>query len=153
MNRTTDARHERQSQHTDRKADQNVRKQDLRKSPMMVRLLDALHKKTDIGHFGQFTFVTVARHFMDEDEITRLLSNQTDMDEAKARALLLHVKERGYNPPRRERIIEQQSRQGFQLIPDPADPDFGNLYRELQFPDGVYEDIEEYYEGRAEART
>jgi len=117
----------------------------------MARLLDALNKGTDIGHYGQFTFATVARHFMDEGEIIRLLAAQPDMDEAKARALLTHVTERDYNPPQRERILQHQSRDGFQIIDRPHDPDCGNLYRELQFPERVYEDINEYYVEKAEA--
>ena len=125
----------------------------LRNSPTMARILEAMQAGTDIGHYGQFTFATVARHFLNEAEIVGLLSGQPGMDEEKARALLLHVAERGYNPPRRERILEHQSRDGFQIIPDAENPDSGNLYRELQFPDAVYEDISEYYEEKVEART
>src|SRR5947209_17167114 len=62
---------------------------DLRASPMMARLLDALEAGTDIGHYGRLVFVMVARHFLDEDEIVRLLTNQPDQDETKARALFL----------------------------------------------------------------
>lgn len=116
----------------------------------MARLLDALEDGTDIGHYGQFTFVTVARHFMKDDDIVALLARQPEMDETKARALLVHVQERGYNPPHRERILEHQSRGGFQIIQRPQDPDSGNLYRELQFPDSVYEDINEYYVEKVE---
>ena len=117
----------------------------------MARLIDAMEKGEDVGHYGHFTFVTVARHFIDEDAVTKLLLKQPEMDEAKARALIEHVKERGYNPPRRERILEHQGKGGFQIIADPKDPDSGNLYRELQFPEAVYEDINEYYEEKAEA--
>ena len=34
---------------------------------------------------------------------------------------------------------------------DPDDPNSGNVYRELRFPDDVYEHIQEYYEEKAEA--
>ena len=122
------------------------RSADLRESQTMTRLLDALEEGTDIGHYGQFTFAATARHFMDEEEIVSLLAKQPDMDEAKARATVLHIEERDYNPPRRERILEQQAHQDFQIIPNPDDPDSGNLYRELRFPDGLYENISEYYE-------
>ena len=124
----------------------------LRNSPTMSRLLDALESGEDIGHYGQFTFAAVARHFMDDDAIAALLAAQPDMDAEKAQAVLHHIEERGYNPPRRERIIEQQAHQKFQIIPNPDDPDSGNLYRELQFPDGVYEHISDYYEDKTDAR-
>jgi hypothetical protein len=129
------------------------RSENLRDSPLMARLLDALENGTDIGRYGQFTFATVARHFMEEEEIVTLLAKQPQMDEEKARALTIQVREHDYNPPRRERILEQQTQQEFQLIPDPSDPDMGNLYRELRFPDGLYENINHYYEDKAEAET
>jgi hypothetical protein len=68
------------------------------------------------------------------------------MDETKARALVQQVRERDYNPPRRERILEWQKEQEFPIIPDSDDPDAGNVYRDLKFPDDVYEHIEEYHE-------
>ena len=125
------------------------RSENLRDSPLMARLLDALEAGTDVGHYGQFTFVAVARHFMDEDEIVSLLSKQPEMGEEKARALYIQVRDHDYNPPRRERILEQQAHQEFQIIPDPNDPDMGNVYRELRFPDGLYEHINHYYEDKA----
>lgn len=125
---------------------------ELRDSPTMARLLDALESGVDIGHYGQFTFVTVARHFMGEKAILELLARQPEMDMPKARALLEHVNERGYNPPSRERILEHQDKGGFQIIVNPQDPDSGNLYRELEFPEAIYEDINHYYEEKAVAR-
>lgn len=121
----------------------------LRQSPTMTRLLEALEGGTDIGHYGQFTFATVARHFLPEERIVALFATQPEMDEERARAILSHINERDYNPPRRERIIEQQARQDFQIIPDPDDPDSGQLYRELTFPETVYEGINDYYEQSA----
>src|SRR5688572_22861999 len=99
MTRTATAQDNRRSD-----TQNGVRSEDLRDSPTMARLLEALEKGADIGHNGQFVFVTAARHFMDEEKIITLLSRQPDMDEHKARAFLYHVAERGYNPPRRERI-------------------------------------------------
>ena len=124
---------------------------ELRRSPMMARLLDALDDGTDVGHYGRLVFTMVARHFLDEDELVRLLANQPDQDETKARAMLLQVKGRDYSPPRRERILQWQAQQDFQILPDSDDPDGGNLYRELRFPDGIYEHINEYYQEKAEA--
>lgn len=124
----------------------------LRQSPTMKRMLDAMEAGEDIGHFGQFTFATVARHFLQEVDTVRLLAAQPNMDERKAAALLEHVTERGYNPPQRERILVQQTHNGFQLIPDPENPDSGNLYQEITFPDTIYDDISNYYRERAESR-
>ena len=123
----------------------------LRESPMMTRLLDALEAGEDIGHNGQFVFITAARHFIGEDEIADLLAKQPDMSDERARAMTLQISEKGYNPPKREKILEMQSQQDYPIIADAADPDSGNLYRELRFPDDVYDDINHYYEEKAEA--
>lgn len=128
------------------------RSTNLEDSPMMAHLLDALRKGTDIGHYGRLVFVMVAHHFMDDDEIVKLLAKQPDMDENDARAMVLQVEGRDYNPPKRDKILAWQSEQDFPIIPDPEDPDCGNLYKELRFPDDVYEKIGEYYEEKAEAR-
>lgn len=133
--------------------DNASRSDNLEDSPTMSRLLDALKEGTDIGHYGQFTFVSVARHFLSEDEITALLVKQPGMDEDRARAQVIQIKEHDYNPPKRDKIIEQQAHQEFQIIENADDPDAGNLYRELRFPDGLYEHINHYYEDKAEAET
>jgi len=125
---------------------------DLRASPMMAHLLEALERGTDIGHYGRLTFVMVARFFMEEGEIVRLLAQQPDHDEAGSRALVRQVTERDYNPPRRERILDWQARQDFPICPDVDDPAACNVYRELQFPDRIYDHIEEFYEEQTEAR-
>ena len=49
-----------------------------------------------------------------------------------------------YNPPRREKILQYQQEQDFPIIPNPDDPDAGNVYRDLNFPDHVYQHIEDY---------
>ncbi len=124
---------------------------DLRDSPMMAHLLDALEAGTDIGHYGRLTFVMIAYHFLPEDELVRLLAHQPGHDEAEARSLLHQVEQRGYNPPRRERILEWQAQQDFPICPTPDDPTSCNVYRELRFPQEVYDHISEFYEGHAEA--
>jgi len=123
--------------------------EDLRKSEMMSHLLDALDKGEDIGHYGRLTFAMVAHHFLDEEELVKWLSKDGDTDEAKARALVRQVEERGYNPPRRERVLEWQEQQEFPICPNPDDPDACNVYRELDFPDEVFEDIQDYREDKA----
>jgi hypothetical protein len=120
--------------------------EELRKSPMMVHLLDALESGQDIGHYGRLVVAMVGHHFLDEDELISLLGKNLAEDEA--RALVLQVKERDYNPPRRERILEWQAEQDFPICPNPEDPRACNVYSDLQFPKDVYEDIQEFYEAR-----
>jgi hypothetical protein len=123
--------------------------QELRKSPMMVHLLEALEAGQDIGHYGRLVFAMVAHHFLDDETLVRLLTRDRALSEQDARALVLQVRERGYNPPRRERILEWQRQQDFPICPTPDDPRACNVYSELAFPEGVYEDIQEFYEERA----
>ena len=123
--------------------------EDLRQSRMMSHLLDALDRGEDIGHYGRLTFAMVAHHFLDNDELVQWLSKDGDTDEQQARALVQQVDERDYNPPRRERILEWQGQQDFPICPDADDPDACNVYNELQFPDEVYQDIQEYREEKA----
>ena len=127
------------------------RSDNLRDSPMMAHLLDALEAGQDIGHYGRLTFAMIARHFREEDELVRLLAAQRDWDEPKARALVLQVQQHCYSPPRRERILAWQKQQDFAIIPNPEDLDSGNVYKELRFPDGTYEHITEFWEEKAEA--
>ena len=114
----------------------------------MAHLLDALAAGQDIGHYGRLVFAMVGHHFLDDDELVKTLAQDRDFSEDEARALVLQVRERDYNPPRRERILEWQSQQDFPICPNPEDPRACNVYRELNFPDGVYEDIQEFYEAR-----
>ena len=127
------------------------RSTDMGDSQMMAHLLDNLKQGNDIGHYGRLVFVMVATHFMDDDEIVKLLAKQPDHGEDDARGLVAQVKARDYNPPKRDKILAWQSEQSFPIIPNPDDPDSGNVYRELRFPDDVYEKIGEYYEDKAEA--
>src|SRR5438045_2346153 len=122
----------------------------LRESPMMAHLLDALKDGTDIGHYGRLTFAMVARHFLDEDELVKLLANQPDHGEEDARALLRQMAARNYNPPKRERILEWQTQQDFPICPTPDDPGSCNVYGELRFPDDIYDQIGEFWEERAQ---
>ena len=124
--------------------------EDLRRSGMMSHLLDSLGRGEDIGHYGRLTFAMAARRFVDRDELIALLSQDKDIGEAKARGLVQQVEEHDYNPPRRARILEWQTKQDFPIIPNPDGPDAGNVYRELDFPDEVFEHIEEYREQKAQ---
>ncbi|MDQ3854986.1 MAG: hypothetical protein M3281_01155 [Chloroflexota bacterium] len=124
---------------------------DLRKSEMMAHLIDSLGDGKHIGHYGRLVFAMVARHFMSDDEVVEYLTKDRDFSEAEARSLVAQVKGRDYNPPRRERVLEWQAQQDFPICPNPDDPDACNVYRDLQFPDDVYENITGYYEQKAEA--
>src|SRR5688500_490255 len=123
----------------------------LRDSPMMAHLLDALRDGKDIGHYGRLVFAMVARHFVEERELIKLLADQPGMDAEKARAMVLQVQGRDYNPPKREMVLEWQAQQEFPICPNPDDPAACNVYRELKFPDEVYESIGEFWEEKAEA--
>ena len=126
---------------------------DLRRSPTMSHLLDALERGEDIGHYGRLTFAMVAHHFVDKEELLTLLMKGDGIEEGDAKALVQQVEERDYNPPKRERLLEWQAKQEFPICPNPEDPDAGNLYRELKFPDEVYEAIGEFWEEKAAARS
>lgn len=119
---------------------------DLRRSPTISHLLDALEKGTDIGHYGRLTLAMAAHHFVEPEQLVHLLVQDRTTNETEARSLVQQVTTRGYNPPKRERIIEWQQQQEFPICPNPDDPDACNLYRELELPDQVFENIEEYHE-------
>ena len=124
---------------------------DLRKNEMMANLLDALEAGKDVGHYGRLVFAMVSRHFLSEEEVVGYLEKDKDFGAEEARALYQQVQGRDYSPPKREKILEWQQEQDFAIIPNPDDPDAGNVYRDLQFPDQVYEHISGYYEQKAEA--
>ena len=122
---------------------------DLRQSPMMNHLLDALDNGEDIGHYGRLVFAMVGRHFVSSDELVDLLTKDRDAEEGDIRAMVQQVEEKGYSPPRREKILQWQEQQDFDICPNPDDPDACNVYNELTFPDELYEDIQEYREEKA----
>ena len=123
--------------------------EDLRQSSMMSHMLNALERGEDIGHYGRLTFAMIARYFVDNDELVRLLAQDASIDENEAGALVQQVEEKGYNPPRRGKILEWQKKQHFQVCPNPDDPHACNVYNELAFPEEVFEDIQEYREEKA----
>jgi hypothetical protein len=125
--------------------------EDLRQSPMMNHLLDALDNGEDIGHYGRLVFAMVGRHFVSSDELVELLTKDRDAEEGDIRAMVRQVEEKGYSPPRREKILQWQEQQDFDICPNPDDPDACNVYNELTFPDELYEDIQEYREERQAA--
>jgi hypothetical protein len=126
---------------------------DLRKNGMMAHLLDSLDAGQDIGHYGRLVFAMVARHFLDEEELVETLVQDPACGEDEARALVQQVQGRDYSPPRREKILDFQSRQDFPICPNADDPDACNVYKDLQFPESVYSHIGEYREQKAHAHT
>lgn len=125
----------------------------LRKNGMMAHLLDSLDAGKNIGHYGRLVFAMVARHFLDDEELVAELQKDPDCGEDAARALVEQVKGRDYSPPRREKVLEFQAQQEFPIIPNPEDPDAGNVYKDLQFPESVYAHISEYREQKAHAHA
>ncbi len=123
----------------------------LRNDSMMAHLLDSLAEGKDIGHYGRLVFAMVARHFMPHDEVLAWLTKDPDFSDEQARLMLRQVEGRDYNPPRRDRIVEWQKQQDFSILPDADDPDCGNLYRNLKFPEAIYEHIGHYQEAKMEA--
>ena len=124
---------------------------ELRKDSMMAHLLDSLSEGKDIGHYGRLTFAMVARHFMPHEEVLSWMTRDSDFEEAEAEVMLRQVEGKDYNPPKRDRILEWQAEQEFPIIPNPDDPDCGNLYRNLKFPNKIYSHIEHYQEQKIAA--
>lgn len=124
----------------------------LRNEPMMDHLLNALDSGKDIGHYGRLVFAMVAHHFLPEDVMQQWLTKDPSTNPEEVTALLRQVEGRDYNPPRRDRILAWQSQQEFPILPNPDDPDCGNVYRNLRFPQSVYEHIQEYQEEKIQAK-
>lgn len=124
---------------------------EIKKDAMMAYLLDALERGTDIGHYGRLVFTMVARHFGSDDELVELLTKDKTFDETAARTLVAEVKAANYSPPKRAKIVEFGARQDFPIVPNPDDPDSGNVYRDLTFPTDVYDHIAEYRQAKTHA--
>ncbi len=122
--------------------------EELRKDPMMAHLLDSLAAGTDVGHYGRLTFAMVARHFLPHEQVLAWLTKDNDFSEEDANNMLHQVEGRDYSPPRRERLLEWQSEQDFKFI-DESDPDSGNLYRNLKFPQEIYQHIGHYQQAKS----
>ena len=121
---------------------------ELRKDPMMAHLLDSLDAGTDVGHYGRLVFAMVARHFLPHEQVMAWLTKDRDFSEDQAQQMLHQVEGRDYSPPRRERLLQWQREQEFVFI-DADDPDSGNLYRNLTFPQEIYEHIGHYQEAKS----
>ncbi|MBD1855839.1 MULTISPECIES: hypothetical protein [Leptolyngbya] len=123
--------------------------EDLRKSDMMAHLLDALDAGENIEHYGRLVFAMVARHFLSQEEVIEYLLKDEECGEAEAKSLYQQVQGKDYNPPKRDRVLDWQQHQNFPICPNPDNPDACNVYRDLEFPQHVYEHISSYYEQKA----
>jgi hypothetical protein len=121
---------------------------ELKAEPMMTHLIATLDSGYSIGHYGRLVFTMVARHFLEPQELIAFLDKDPECDRATAEALVQQVESRDYNPPKRERILDWMSRQDFPICPDPTDAGQCNVYRNLDFPQEVYDKISEFYRGR-----
>ncbi len=124
--------------------------EDMTKNHMMAHLTDALNEGQDIGHYGRLVYAIIGRHFVEEDELVSLLAQDKDFSEQGARDLVRQVQEADYSPPGRAKIMEYMEKQDFPILPNADDPDEGNVYRDLDFPQHVYDHIQEYRHQKAE---
>lgn len=128
------------------------RSTNLRDSSMMAHLMDALERGDDIGHYGRLTLAIVARHFLPEAEVIRLLGNSPAHGTAEAKEMLEDVRTHDYTPPTPATIRAWQAHQSFPICPDPTDPDACNVYRDLLFPERVYGHLEEFHTANEKPR-
>ncbi len=125
--------------------------EELKKNGMMAHLIASLEEGKDIGHYGRLVFAMVARHFLDQEELLAMLTKDHDFSEEQASLLIRQVEGKDYNPPKRDRILAWQKEQEFTICPNSEDPDTCNVYKDLNFPDHVYEHIQHYVEQKAES--
>ena len=114
----------------------------------MAHLLDALESGVDIGQYGRLVFAMVGRHFFERDDLIAWLAKDPSLSPEEASALVQQVEARGYNPPKRERILEWMRKQEFPICAVPEDPGQCNVYRNLEFPQEVYDRIAHFYESK-----
>ncbi len=125
--------------------------EELKKNAMMAHLFESLEQGKDIGHYGRLVFAMVARHFLSNEEVCTWLTKDCDFSAEQAELLLTQVEGKDYNPPKRDRILAWQKEQEFPICPNAEDPDACNVYKDLNFPDHVYEHIQNYQVKKVEA--
>lgn len=118
----------------------------MRDSALMNHLTDSLNDGKDIGHYGRFTFVSVAQWFIPDDQIVDLLAKEPDYSADQAKALVAEVKAHKYVPPDPSTIESWQNLQKFPICPPGSSPNECNIYDQLQFPPEVYKEIGQYWE-------
>ncbi|GHF54992.1 hypothetical protein HNQ07_003438 [Deinococcus metalli] len=123
---------------------------DLKQNHMMAHLTQALDDGQDIGHYGRLVYAIVARHFLSDKALAAQLAKDSDFTPEAAQDLVRQVQDADYSPPRRDTILEYMGKQDFPILPDASDPDEGNVYRDLEFPQHVYDHIQQYHHQKAE---
>ena len=58
--------------------------------------------------------------------------------------------EADYSPPAADTIRGYEEKQDFPIL---ADPDAGNVYRDLDFPESVYDSISAYHESKSSSNA
>jgi hypothetical protein len=99
----------------------------LRRNNMMERLINALEEGEDIGHYGRFTFASIARHFMKPLDLAEFLAHDEDEALDEAKSLVHQVIDADYSPARagEDPGVGQPA-----AVPDPRrQPDFGRRQR------------------------
>ena len=92
----------------------------------------------------------VARHFLDDGDLTKLLAKDKDFGDEQAAGLVNQVNEADYSPPGPAKIRKWQGEQDFPILPTDHDTaDDANVYQDLTFPEHVYEKISEYHQDKA----
>jgi len=56
------------------------------------------------------------------------------------------VEARGYNPPKREHILDWMSKQEFRKCPTPEDAQSCTVWKGVEFPKQFYDKIHAYYD-------
>jgi hypothetical protein len=116
---------------------------------MMGHMLDALDNGEDIGHYGRLVFAMIGHHFVSEDELVKLLTKDPRHERAGDPGDGAAGPGEGLQPAAaREdpRVPEPAGTSRSAPIPTTQTPAIP--YQELQFPDEVYESIQEYREGQ-----
>jgi hypothetical protein len=60
---------------------------DLQQSPITNNMLEALTRGENIGHYSRLTFIMIAPHVVDNEELVGLLTQDQDVDEGDIRAM------------------------------------------------------------------
>jgi hypothetical protein len=122
----------------------------LGRNKMMRHLIDALDDEKDIGHYGRFTFASIARHFMHPDDLAKYLARDKDEALDDAKALVHQVNDADYSPPGPAKIRKWNEEQDFPILPpEHQTSDDANVYQDLDFPEDVYEKINAYHREQA----
>ncbi len=124
----------------------------LGRNKMMAHLINALKDNKDIGHYGRFTFASIARHFMEPEELARYLAKDEDEALEDAAALVHQVNDADYSPPGPAKIRKWNKEQEFPILPpEHQTSDDANVYQDLDFPSDVYDKINAYHREQASA--